>query len=178
MTWFWQQQINYSNIGSNSVQRDTGWISPNNSTERSQSDGLVATQTYIIEPYPSQSSRLSTVYYNSTISKWYGGWVDLSDVIDTSLLSYSFAMTPNGMDTNKTIDLSTVSFNDFNFSIPANSTIKGIELKVVRQAYGLHNMTWHDEDDTASLVFDGKSFNIVPGTWTNDQYYFDDDITH
>ena len=157
MAWFWQQQINYENItGVTTVERDTGWVSPN-IFKKSNTSELFHTRS------EETSGRKAQIFFNDEYNLWTGTWMDMENINNND---YSFSMTPNGLSENKLIALETISFSDFSFNLPTESIIKGIELKITRQAFGTHGMLSQNEDDT------------LDGMWTQDKYYFDNNYTH
>ena len=161
MTWFWQQQIEYSTItGVSNVIRHTDWICPNIIDQNSENftiSTLLSTNHYEPKASTNNTYLIDDSYNNIYDAELKPYWNNLDNI---KLLddNYSSILSPNINPYIRKVDSPYVIARDFNMNISTGSTICGIEVKLIKSAYTISDNNLPFEND--------------------EEWYFDNNITH
>lgn len=121
------------------------------------SNVLLPTDHYEPKTSTNKTYLILDSYLNSQDAELKSAWNNLESAI-TFDTSYANILTPNINHTIRKVDTPNIVAYDFDFNIPSGATICGIELKINKSAYGIHD---------SNIVFS-----------PDDEWYYNNNITH
>ena len=171
MTWFFKQQIDYTN--SSKLKRDTGWVSPGNIV---QTSGDSATFFSFSEPKNTTNyTTMTTSYVDNLDFEPKPIWNSLDNLKENND-NYGSILSINSSNRIKQYNTPNILCNDFKFdSIPTGATITGIKLKIVKSGYGDYNNTNNNFSDytfdrVVTLGTDETSYKNNALNYTKEEY--------
>ncbi len=168
MAWIWKQQIEYDNLttGLSYIKRSTDWQSPGSIKQ------CIDTSLSQITNYDEPIGSSRYIYAVPDINGDYEPdsiWNNLDEVKTVSGSTYDYAsiLSINRNPTTKIFDTPNIVTWDYNFNIPTGATITGIQVKINKSAYGIHDQTYIPGNIYGTGIWD-----------TIDQGYFNTNMTH